>query len=1053
MRSAVSSENGGYSLQFLPVGPYELTASMPGFKLEVRRGINLVVGQEAVVNLTLEAGDAAEQITLTEEAPLVNTTPNSTSGLIDEAQLKDLPLNGRGVDQLLTLNTGTVDNHSNNHSDTSTSFSVAGKRPETNRYLMNGVDYIGSNSNGQVITPSGSSGQLLGVEAVREYNVIQHTYGAEYGKRAGAQVAIVSSSGTNEWHGTAFEYLRNSAFDARNFFDDTTGAPPFKRNQFGGTLGGPLKKGKAFLFGNYEGFRERLAASSVAIVPDALARQGQLPNVLLGTPKTSSLASAYSFVPNLKPGMLAYANYFWPAPNGPELLDPDGLPTGTAKAYSNPRRKVREDFVLVRFDNRISGKDSFFVNFNRDDGNKATPPSDPSFSTLTTQRSYLLGLQETHIFSQALLNVATLGYSRARGTSVQAPAAPIPSNLVFLTGTNPGSITIGGGATSVVAAAIAQAPGNAGNRDTRNHVTWADDVRFTRNSHSWSAGAWVQYIQQNTYGAAQFTAGTINYPTLLAFLQDRPTQFVAQTKLQPLYFRSTEAAWYVQDEMKLRPHLTMRLGLREEMTSGWDEVHNHASNYLFDKSGIIQTDPMIGHSAFTKNNAKALWQPRVGLAWDPTGTGKWSVRAGFGIHHDLQDNVGNRLNNDPPFGARLTIQNTPLLSIIPIPFGTPPPPSCNAQSPLVPPACGIFTPGGLDPIMKTPALQQWSLTVERGLTENLVLQVGYVGSEAYHVVALTNRNMAPPQICSDFQGCLSGGIRTADQAVRVPQGTRYMPSTPPVGTLQMRPDPYVGPTQSWLYNATSSYHAGGVSLTKRAARGLTFKGNYTYSKVLDINSAAIGMLAANEPATVLNPFDMKLARGPASYNLTHQFNANYSYQLPFGRGRQFGGRASEAVDRLISGWQWNGSVAVQSGFPFTPLVGSNSSGTGDTQIPDVPNWNPDFHGRLILGRPDQWFDPRAFLIPTAGTFGNVGRGQLTGPKLTNFDMSLFKKFNIDEKRSLQFRAEAFNIFNHANFGSPNAVIFSGNSFSSSAGVITSTSTTSRQIQFALKLLF
>ena len=280
-----------------------------------------------------------------------------------------------------------------------------------------------------------------------------------------------------------------------------------------------------------------------------------------------------------------------------------------------------------------------------------------------------------------------------------------------------------------------------------------------------------------------------------------------------------------------------------------------------------------------------------------------------------------------------------------------------------------------------------------------------------------------------------------------------MPSTPPVGILQMRPNPYVGPTQSWFYNATSSYHAGGVSLTKRTARGLTFKGNYTYSKVLDINSAAIGMLAANEPATVLNPFDMKLARGPASYNLTHQFNANYSYQLPFGRGRQFVGRASETVDKLISGWQWNGSVAVQSGFPFTPLVGSNSSGNGDTQIPDVPNWNPDFHGRLILRRPDQWFDPRAFLIPTAGTFGNVGRGQLTGPKLTNFDTSLFKKFNIDEKRSLQFRAEAFNIFNHPNFGSPNPVVFSGSSFSSSAGVVTSTSTTSRQIQFALKLLF
>ena len=1053
MRGAVSNENGGYSLQLLPVGPYELTTDMPGFKQQVRRGINLSVAQEAVVNLTLEVGSIAERITVVEEAPLVNTTLSSTSGLITEAQIKDLPLNGRSFDQLLTLNVGTIDNRSNINNNAWTSFSVAGKRPETNRFIMNGVDYIGSNSTGQFISPSGSSGQLLGVEAVREYNVIQHTYGAEYGKRAGAQVTVVSSSGTNQWHGDAFEYLRNSALDARNFFDDTIGAPPFKRNQFGGALGGPLRKNKMFVFGNYEGFRERLAVSSVAFVPDALARQGLMPCYIVNTAANACPdRSVYVPVTNLKMGMLPYANYFWPAPNGPELLA-DGLPTGTAKAISNPKRKVREDFGLVRFDNTISNKDSFFINFNRDDGERSTPPADPAFITLTTQRSYVFGLQETHVFSPALLNTATLGYSRAWGTQVQAPAAQIPSNLVFLTGTNPGSITIGGGANTVTAAAIAQAPGNSPNRDTRNHITWADDVHFTKGNHAWSAGVWIQRVQQNMYGGAQFTAGTINYPTMLAFLQDLPTQFVAQSNIQPLYFRSTEGAWYVQDEIKLKPHFTLRLGLRDEMTSNWNEAHNHASNYVFDKSGIIQTDPVIGHSAFTENNAKALLQPRIGIAWDPTGTGRWAVRAGFGIHHDLQDNIGHRLNADPPFGARLTIQNTPLLSIIPIPFGTPPPASCNAQSPLLPPACSIFAPGGLDPVMKTPTLQQWSLTVERGLAQNLMLQVSYVGSEAYHVVAQMNRNMAPPQVCSDPAGCLSGGIRAANQAVRVPQGTTYMPSTPPVGPLQMRPNPYVGPTQGWFYNATTSYHSANVSLTQRATRGLTFKANYTYSKILDINSAFLATSATNEPPTVLNPFDMKHDRGPASFNLKHQFNGNYSYQLPFGRGQHFGEGANGVVDKLISYWQWNGSVTMQSGFPFTPLVGSNSSGTGDTQNPDVPNWNPDFKGPVILGRPDQWFDPRAFLIPTAGTFGNIGRGQLRGPRLTNFDMSMFKKFNLDEKRSLQFRAEAFNIFNHTNFSSPNPITFSGSNYSNSAGVINATSTTSRQIQFALKLLF
>src|SRR5215470_17966358 len=306
-RTTVSSENGGYNLQLLPVGAYELSTDMPGFKQQLRRGINLVVGQEAVINLTLDVGAAAESVTVTDEAPIVNTTLSSTSGLINEAQIKELPLNGRSFDQLLTLNVGTVDNRSNISNGGWTSFSVAGKRPETNRFLMNGVDYIGSNGAGSYITPSGSSGQLLGVEAVREYNVVQHTYGAEFGKRAGAQVTVVSSSGTNEWHGDVFEYLRNSSLDARNFFDDTIGAPPFKRNQFGGAIGGPLKKDKAFLFANYEGIRERLAVTSVAIVPDAKARQGLMPCYIVN-PAANACADRGSNVPvtNLKTGMLPY---------------------------------------------------------------------------------------------------------------------------------------------------------------------------------------------------------------------------------------------------------------------------------------------------------------------------------------------------------------------------------------------------------------------------------------------------------------------------------------------------------------------------------------------------------------------------------------------------------------------------------------------------------------------------------------------------------------------------------------------------------------------------
>src|SRR6059036_98162 len=395
-RTVVSGERGGYNLPFLPVGPYELTTTMPGFKKEVRSGINLVVGQEAVVDLILEVGAAAEQITVTEEAPLVNTTTSSTSGVITEQQVKDLPLNGRSFDQLITLNVG-VSNATSNTLDSGAwnMFSVAGKRPETNRFIINGIDWVGGNANGQYITPEGASRQLLGVEAIREFNVLTATYSAEYGKRAGGQINVVTTSGTNQLHGTAFEYLRNSVLDARNFFNQTIGAPPFKRNQYGGSLGGPIKKDKMFAFGTYEGYQQRLAVSSASVVPGAAARKGLMPD---GSP-----------VPGLKPEMLKYANAMWPAPSTPDR------PDGTAIAYANPKNSVGENFGLARYDYVISSKDSFSANLTYDDGTRRVPwgggGGDPKYVAISGIRAQTLGMQETHVFSAGMVNVATLGYA------------------------------------------------------------------------------------------------------------------------------------------------------------------------------------------------------------------------------------------------------------------------------------------------------------------------------------------------------------------------------------------------------------------------------------------------------------------------------------------------------------------------------------------------------------------------------------------------------------------------------------------------------------------
>src|SRR3989441_10602229 len=1049
-RTVVSGERGGYNVPLLPVGAYEVTTTMPGFKQVVRSGINLVVGQEAVVDLTLEVGANAEQVTVTEEAPLVNTTTSSTSGVITEQQVKELPLNGRSFDQLITLNVG-VSNATSNTLDSGAwnMFSVSGKRPETNRFIINGIDWIGANATGQFITPEGASRQLLGVEAVREFNVLTDTYSAEYGKRAGGQINIVTSSGSNQLHGTAFEYLRNGVLDARNFFDQTIGAPPFKRNQFGGALGGPLKKDKMFLFGTYEGFQERLSRSSASVVPGAFARKGLMPD---GSP-----------VPGLKPEMLKYANAFWPAPSTPDR------PDGTAIAYSNPPQTIGESFGLARFDYVVSSKDSFYANLTVDNGLRINPwggggGGAPNFKSVSDNISKTLSLKETHVFSSSLVNIATLGYAGGYATLVNAPAVPMPADVVFLEGGNPGTIVIGGGISAASPSAVAGIPGNNPTRGIRHYFTYSDDLRFIKSKHSWSMGGWLLKMQQNQAGVALSSAGNVAYPTILAFLRDQPSNAILTRNAPALGFRSTEGAWYIQDDMKLRSNFTLRLGLRHEMTNGWNEVVGRCSNYRYDPGFVIQTNPTIGKSCMDQNHARLLLQPRVGLAWDPTGTGTWAVRAAFGIHNDLIDNLGIRAQAGmPPYAARESLPVSPatgFLPLLPLKKNVALPPTCGAG---IAAPCSIYQPTGFDPNLSTPTVQIWDLTVERQLAKDLVLSVGYIGSQSYHTNTTANSNQAPPEVCQNPQGCRSGGVLPANQSAIVPQGTLYMPSKPPIVvngiTLQQRPNPYVSYTQSWFGLGTASYHAMNVSVTKRAARGLTFKANYSWGKVLDLNSAILAPSGENEPTNLVSGlYNRNLNKGVAAYNPAHQFNSNFSYQLPFGSGQRFGGGTSGLLNRLIGGWQWNGIVTAQTGFPFTPLIGFNNSGTGDgTQPTDVADRNPNFKGPAILGTVDHWFDPRAFSMPIAGTFGNAGRGAFRGPGLFNVDSSLFKRIPIRESVTLQFRAEAFNILNHANFAFPNQVVFQGNSsnysYSQSAGQITNTATASRQLQLALKLMF
>ena len=1032
-RTVTTGESGNFRVISLPLGRQEVTAEKTGFKAAVRTGINLEVGQEAVVNLQLQVGEFTQQVVVSAEAPVVNTTTASVAGVVGEREVKDLPLNGRSFDNLITLNPGAI-NYELKSPQTSTSdgntFSVAGRRPLDNLFLLNGIEYTGSSQ--LAVTPGGVSGDLLGIDAVREFNVETDTYGAEYGKRAGAQVNVVTQSGTNAIHGTVFEFLRNSALDARNFFDQAS-VPPFRRNQFGGALGGPIKKDRLFLFGNYEGFRQSLALTSVSIVPDALARQGLLPN---GNP-----------VANVNKSMLPYTA-FWPTPNGPELPPVSGQP-GAAYSYNNPREPIREDFGTLRSDYVLRDRDTLSAAYTIDDGNSTLPQADPLFGAYLTLRSQVASVQETHIFSPNILNTFSAGFSRAAFNFNALVLGSVPSNLAFVSGAQPGGIVVGGGVTTTGGGTITSAgPNNAANVwNRRNLFTYTDNIQVTRGIHQISAGVWFQRVQDNEDTASR-QLGQASFTSLTTFLQGTVSSFQVVPNANELGWRSLFGAWYFSDTMKIRPNLTLEAGIRHEFTTGWNEESGRAANYITDSNGVLVTNPLVGGSAFTQNNAKLLLSPRVGLAWDPFGKGRTAIRAGFGTYYTLIDALSFLLNSIPPYNGSLTFSG-PLSSFTPILTNVTPPPTCG---PGVPTPCTTYAPQGVQPNAKTPTVQEWNLSIQQQLTNNMALRVAYVGSHGYHSFLSIDPNTIPAQVCSNASGCQAGGVATsgtpatAANQSHVPQGAEYIP----VGT---RPNPYLGAGFFWFTEGNSSYNALQVDVTKRLSAGLLFRVNYTWSKNLDMNSGLTGAQANNQSQMILDRNDLPRDWGPSALNVEHQASISGSYELPFGHGKHWLANNNGVENKLVGGWQLNAITTLLSGFPFTPVIGTNRSGDGDTRNPDRPSLNPSFSGPIILGRPNQWYNPSAFILPALGTYGNLGRGTFNGPGLAELDLSMFKNTTITERTTLQFRAEFFNILNHANFGTPNATVFSSGAISSSAGVITTTATTSRQIQFGLKLIF
>ncbi|HEY6345251.1 MAG TPA: carboxypeptidase regulatory-like domain-containing protein [Bryobacteraceae bacterium] len=1009
-RTVTTDSAGAFRVLSLPLGAQEVAAEKMGFRLAVRTGIVLEVGQEAVVNLRLEIGAVAEAVTVREDAPVVNTTPSSVSGVVDEQMVKDLPLNGRSYDELITLNPGAVNYTSLKGVNTTTSegnsFSVDGRRPQDNLFLINGIELTGSSQLAD--TPGSVSGYMLGIDAVREFNLLTDTYSAEYGKRAGGQVVVVTQSGSNALHGTVFEFIRNSALDAPGPAFLTAGiTPPFRRNQFGAALGEPIKKNRFFLFGNYEGYRQSLAAASESVVPDLNARLGIIPNPPAGF--------------KLNPAMLPYAA-MWPVPNGQELGG------GTATANYAPRNPVYEDFGTMRADYNIRDRDRLSASYTMDDGHSLIPLADQLFASALQLSTQVATVEEMHIISPNVLNTFRAGFSRAGFDFDAATYQAVPSSLSFVSGAPPGNITINGGITG------AGDSSNAGAWNRRNLWTYEDSVQMVKGIHQFSAGVWFQWVQDNEDIVSKRLGGA-TFGTLATFLEGTLVNFQVTPDHNELGWRSVFGAWYVQDSMKIRRNLTFQAGLRYEFTTGWNEESGRAANYITDANGVLLTNPRIAGGLFTQNNAKHLLGPRTGLAWDPFGNGKTAVRAGFGLFYSLIDSPAFLINDLPPYNGTATFTGS-LPSLLPITANVPVPPSCG---PNVPSPCTIFAPFGLQPNGQTPAVAEWNFSIQQQITRNTAIRAAYVGSHGYHGLLNIDPNSVPLETCEASSGCLAGGINAARSTV--PQGMQYIPVT------SARPNPYLSAGFFWYTEGNSSYNALQFDLTHRLSHGLQFRAAYTWAKNLDMNSGLTGAQAENQSQMVMNRFDLSRDWGPSALDIASQASISAAYELPFA------GSAHGVEGKLLRGWQVNTITTLQTGFPFTPVIGANISGDGNTRNPDRPSLNPNFTGHVIPGTQGEWFNPNAFVIPPAGTWGNLGRGVYRGPGLEEVDVSLFKNTALSERMNLQFRAEFFNVMNHVNLGTPNATAFSGTAVSPSAGLITALATTPRQIQFGLKLIF
>jgi len=976
-----TDEQGRYTIADLPIGEYEAQASLAGFQTTVRRGIALTVGARAIVDFSLSVGRTQESLTVESQVSQVDTVSTAVATYVEAKQINDLPLNGRNFTDLVALVPGVATGSQIGNPGTGTqnllygvesNFSVSGARAEGQAYLLDNTNIQGFWNHG---SGSGVMGTTLGIEAIAEFSVLTNTYSAQFGGN-GAVVNAVTKSGTNDLHGSAYEFLRNSALDARNFFDSVK--PPFRQNQFGGSLGGPIKKDKLFFFVNDEELRRSLSQTVIALVPDANAHNG----IVNG--------QTVQIHPAIAPILALYPIPTTPAGPGVGSIPEVDTQTGN------------ENYLLGRVDYTMSNQDSVFVRYVRDFGDTTMPflgsPLPPRWPEVGSTRNQFATIEWRRVISPTMVNLLRFSFTRTRETDVQARPDQASVLNFFPERHQNGGVNITGLSsmgTSIFAPLL----------EVQNKFPISDDFIWTHKAHSLRFGGTLDRIQSN-FQQQGWWGGFYTFPGLTNFLQGIPSLFQGPEPGQTdsyRDFREREFDVYVHDEWKARPRLTVNAGVRYEfVTNPTTAVHplNAVINPPFGTFTRVS-------NVFASNPSVRNFDPRIGFAYDPFDDHKTAVRAGFGVFfnpiHARTYASGYYFN--PPYA----------LAFVPLPAFPNPFPGA-----LPPPAQLV----GVDyNAHNTPHLYQWNLNIQRQLLESTTLTVGYVGSRGLHLYAARDINPVMPSLVN--------GVTVYG----VPRG-----ATPGI-VSNPRLNPAAAALSSEAPVGDSNYHSLQVGLNRRFSHGVQSQLSYTWSKCLDDASGTYG-LEGGIPWS--NPWNGSFDHGRCLFDRPQVFKVSGVYAFPFKQ------------NILVKGWQMSGGFLAQSGTPWNVTVGFDQSGTvvAGSERPNLVMPANQIYTHNIT----QWVNPAAFTLPAPGTFGNLQRDFLSGPHTVDMDYAVMKDTQLKEQTRLQFRAEFFNLLNHANFGLPNASAFvqapnGGGTPNPTFGKITNTTTSSRQIQFALKLLF